>query len=433
LRVRSGVPPADPVAVPGRSERISLLRIVGEMNDYVDELLPPQRLIMTPGPASLDPRVYRALAAPIVGHMDPFFIGLMGEVQTLLRRAFQTENRVTFPISASGSGGIEASVVNPLEPNDEAIVCVNGTFSDRLAIIAERACATVHRVEVPMGRAVDPQDVLRAGKGRKIKLVGVCHGETSSGVITQIDGFRKVADELGALLVVDAVSTLGGVPINVDEQRIDICFSGTQKAISAPPGMAPITVNPRTEEVLRRRKTPVQSWYFDLTTTMNFWGKDRTYHHTPPISIVYALREALRILFEEGLEASWRRHRQNQQALIAGLEALGLKMFVPNAQDRLPTVTAVQVPGGVDDARTRHQLLEEFGIEIAGGIGALKGRIWRIGLMGYVSQMKHVLMFLAGLEKVLLEQGFRASGGAGVGAALHVYAQLEAVTTAPHK
>jgi alanine-glyoxylate transaminase / serine-glyoxylate transaminase / serine-pyruvate transaminase len=403
------------------------------MNEYIGELVPPRRLMMTPGPTSLDARVYRALATPIVGHMDPYFIQVMGEVQTLLRQAFQTDNRITFPISASGSGGIEASMVNPLELGDEAIVCVNGTFSDRMAIIAERTGAKVHRVEAPLGAAVDPADVLRAGKGRKIKLVGVCHGETSSGVITQIDGFRKVADELGALLVVDTVSTLGGVPIDVDRQRIDICFSGTQKAISAPPGMAPITVGPRAEEVLRHRKAPVQSWYFDLTTTMNFWGQDRTYHHTPPISIVYALREALRILFEEGLEASWRRHRQNQQALIAGLEALGVQMFVPNPDDRLPTVTAVRVPAGVDDARTRGQLLDEFGIEIAGGIGAMKGKIWRVGLLGYVSQSKYVLMFLAALEKVLLEQGYRAASGAGAGAALQVYAQREVVAGAPHK
>ncbi len=403
------------------------------MNDTIGELLPPARLIMTPGPMSLDARVLRALATPLVGHLDPYFISIMGDVQAMLRRAFQTENRITFPVSGSGSGGIEASMVNPLEPGDEAIICVNGTFSERMAMIAERAGAKVHRVEAPLGRAVDPEDVRRAGHGRKIKLVGLCHGETSSGVVTKLDGFRKAADELGALLVVDAVSTLGGVPLDVDGQRIDICFSGTQKAISAPPGMAPITVGPHAEEVLRNRKTPVQSWYFDLTATMNFWGKDRTYHHTPPISLVYALREALRILFEEGLEGSWRRHQQNQQAMIAGLEALGLEMFVANPADRLPTVTAVRVPSSVDDARARRQLLEEFGVEIAGGIGAMKGKIWRVGLMGYVSQMKHVLLFLAGLEKVLLEQGFGATAGAGVGAALHAYAQLEMVGATSHK
>ena len=401
------------------------------MTEQIGELLAPYRLMMTPGPCSIDPRVYRAMSTPLVGHMDPWFTEMIGEVQVLLRRAFQTENRVTFPISASGSGGIEAAVVNPLEPGDEAIVCVNGNFSERMAVIASRVPATtIHRVEAPWGRTVDPNDVRKAAKGRKIKFIGVCHGETSTGVISPIDDFRKVADEAGALLVVDAVATLCGTPLNVDRQRIDLCFSGTQKAISAPPGMSPITVGPRMEEVLRARKTPVQSWYFDLTTTMNFWGKDRTYHHTPPISIVFALREALRIVFEEGLEGSWQRHRQNQLALIVGLEALGVELFVPNPNDRLPTVTSVYVPKAVEDGRVRRQLLDEFGIEIAGGIGPLKGKIWRIGLMGYVSQAKHILFFLAALEKVLLDQGLSVSPGAGVGAAIRVYSHAEPATVA---
>ena len=397
------------------------------MTEQIGELLAPYRLMMTPGPCSIDPRVYRAMATPLVGHMDPWFTEMIGEVQVLLRRAFQTQNRVTFPISASGSGGIEAAVVNPLEPGDEAVVCVNGNFSERMAVIASRVPATtIHRVECPLGRVVDPDDVRKAAKGKRIKFIGVCHGETSTGVLSPIDDFRKVADEVGALLVVDAVATLCGAPLDVDRQRIDLCFSGTQKAISAPPGMAPITVGPRMEEVLRARKTPVQSWYFDLTTTMNFWGKDRTYHHTPPISIVFALREALRIVFEEGLEAGWARHRQNQQALIAGLEALGIELFVPNPKDRLPTVTSVFVPKGVEDLRARRQLLDEFGIEIAGGIGPLKGKIWRVGLMGYVSQAKHILFFLAALEKVLLDHGRGVSPGAGVGAAIRTYANAEA-------
>src|ERR1700692_1184827 len=395
------------------------------MTEQIGELLAPYRLMMTPGPCSIDPRVYRAMSTPRVGHMDPWFTAVLREVQVLLRRAFQTQNRVTFPISASGSGGIEAAVFNPLEPGDEAIICVNGNFFERMAVIASRTQSTIHRVEAPWGRTVDPDDVRKAAKGRKIKMIGVCHGETSTGVLTPLDDFRKVADEIGALLVVDAVATLAGVPLDVDRQRIDLCFSGSQKAISAPPGMSPITVGPRMEEVLRARKTPVQSWYFDLTTTMNFWGKDRTYHHTPPISIVFALREALRIVFEEGLEASWQRHRQNQLALIAGLEALGIELFVPNASDRLPTVTSVYVPKGVEDGRVRRQLLDEFGIEIAGGIGPLKGKIWRIGLMGDVSQAKHILFFLAALEKVLLDQGLSVSPGAGVGSAIRAYSHAE--------
>jgi alanine-glyoxylate transaminase / serine-glyoxylate transaminase / serine-pyruvate transaminase len=398
------------------------------------ELLAPSRLILTPGPSSLDPRVLRALSTPLVGHMDPWFIEMIGEVQTLLRQLFQTENRVTLPLSASGSGGIEASVVNVLEPGDEAIVCVNGTFSERMAVIASRIPGvTIHRVEAPLGRTVDPDDVRRAGKGRKIKFVGVCQGETSTGVLTRVDPFRKVADELGALLCVDAVASLGGVPLDVDEQRIDICFSGSQKAISAPPGMAPITVNTRTEQAIRERKTPVQSWYFDLTMVMDFWGKDRTYHHTPAVSLLFALREALRIVFEEGLAAGWRRHRENQLALMAGIEALGLDLFVPDPEDRLPTVTSVCIPDGKGDGRVRRQLLEEFGIEIAGGIGALKGKIWRIGLMGHTSQSKYVLMFLAALEKVLRDHDFGITPGAGVGAAVRSYAVAEPAGVAQRK
>ncbi len=388
------------------------------MSEYIGELLPPTRLMLTPGPSCMDPRVYRALATPLVGHLDPWFTVMMDDVQVLLRRVFRTENRLTFPISASGSGGIEAAVVNPLEEGDEAIVCVNGWFSERMAIIAERTPAKVHRIEAPYGRPVDPEEVRRVGKGRKIKFVGLAHGETSTGVVQALDDYRKVADELGALLVVDAVATLAGVPLDVGRQRIDICFSGSQKAISAPPGMAPITVNSRAEDLLRARKSKVQSWYFDLTTTMNYWGKERTYHHTPPISLIYGLREALRLVLEEGLEARWARHRQNQQALVAGLEAMGLEFFVPNPADRLITVTAVRVPEGIEDLKVRRQLLDEFNIEIAGGFGPIKGRIWRVGLMGYSSQFNNVLLFLAAFEKVLLEQGFPVPAGAGVGAAV---------------
>ena len=388
------------------------------MNEQIGELLPPARLMLTPGPSSMDPRVYRALATPLVGHLDPWFITMMNDLQVLLRRVFQTENRVTFPLSASGSGGIEAAVLNPLEEGDDAIVCVNGWFSERMAIIAERTPARVTRVEAPYGRAVDVEDVRRAAKGKKVKMIGLAHGETSSGVVHRLDDFRTVADEFGALLVVDAVATLAGIPLAIDRQRVDICFSGSQKAISAPPGMAPITVNARAEEVLRTRKTKVQSWYFDMSTAMNYWGKERLYHHTPPISLIYGLREALRIVVEEGLEARWERHRRNQQALVAGLEAMGLELFVSKPADRLMTVTSVRVPQGIDDVKLRRELLDQFNIEIAGGFGPVKGQIWRIGLMGYSSQRAHVLLLLAALEQVLLEQGFRVPAGAGVGAAV---------------
>jgi alanine-glyoxylate transaminase / serine-glyoxylate transaminase / serine-pyruvate transaminase len=388
----------------------------------IGELNPPDRLMLTPGPSSMDPRVYRALAAPLVGHLDPWFKGCMDDTQVLLRQIFQTENRLTMPLSASGSGGIEASVVNTLEEGDEAIICVNGVFSDRMAVIASHTPARVTKVEAPYGKAVDAEDVRRAGKGKKIKIVGLAQGETSSGVLTQIEPFRKVADELGALLVVDTVASLAAVPLHVDRERVDICFSGTQKAISAPPGMSPITVSPRAEEVFRTRKTKVQSWYFDLTTAMNYWGKERLYHHTPPVSLIYALREAMRIVMEEGLETRWERHRVNQLALIAGIEAMGLELLVKKPAERLPTVTAVMIPDGVDDAKVRNQLLDEFNIEIAGGLGPLKNKIWRVGLMGHCSQKPYVLLFLAALGKTLLDQGFRLPSGAGVAAAVHSYA-----------
>ncbi|MCL6481774.1 MAG: alanine--glyoxylate aminotransferase family protein [Firmicutes bacterium] len=403
------------------------------MANGIGELLPPPRLMLTPGPSNVDPRVYRALATPLVGHLDPWFTEMMGDVQGLLRQVFQTQNRVTFPISASGSGGIEAAVVNPLEPGDEAIICVNGTFSERMAIIAERTGARVMRVEAPYGRAVDPEDVRRAGKGRKVKLVGITHGESSTAVANDLNAFRRVADELEAILVVDTVSTLAGMPLDVDGQRLDICFSGSQKAISAPPGLAPITLNERVEQMLRARKTPVQSWYFDLTTTMNYWGKERTYHHTAPISLIFALREALRLVVEEGLSARWERHRQNQQALLAGIEAMGLEPFVETPAERMITVTAIKVPAGVDDRKVRQQLLDEFNIEIAGGFGPLKGKIWRVGLLGCSSTKNNVLLFLAAFEKVLLDQGCKVPAGAGVGAAVRSYAETSAVATGGKK
>jgi alanine-glyoxylate transaminase/serine-glyoxylate transaminase/serine-pyruvate transaminase len=398
------------------------------MMDPMEELRPPTRLMLTPGPSCISPRVYRAMATTLVGHVDPWFTEFMGGVQTLLRQVFQTQNNMTFPISASGTGGIETAVINTLEPGDEAIVCVNGLFSARMAEIAERTGAKIHRVPAPLGRTVDPEDVRRAGQGRKIKFVGLTHGETSTGVLTKLDPMRRVADELGALLIVDGVATLAGVPLDVDRQGLDIFFSGTQKAISGPPGMSPITVNARVEEMLRNRKTKVQSWYFDLTTVMNYWGKERTYHHTPPIPLIYGLHEALRIVLEEGLEASWERHRQNQAALIAGLEAMGIRLFVENAEDRLPTVTCIYIPSGIDGVKARGRLLNEFNIEISGGLGDVKSTTWRIGLMGYSSQRANVLLFLETLERVLLDQGMKLPIGAGIAAAAGSFAHAEPVT-----
>ena len=414
-------------------ERLCVWRIK-YMNSKIGELLPPTRLMLTPGPSNLHPRVYRAMATPLVGHLDPWFMEMMGDVQVMLRDVFQTQNRTTFPISASGSGGIEAAMLNPLEEGDEAIICVNGSFSERMAIIAERTPAKIIRVEAPYGRAVDLDDVRRAGKGKKIKLVGLAHGESSTSVASRLPDFRKVADELGALLVVDAVSTLAGMPVDVDGTNIDICFSGSQKALSAPPGMSPITLNARAEEVLRSRKTKVQSWYFDLTTTMNYWGKERTYHHTAPISLVFALREALRIVLEEGLEARWERHKQNQQALVAGLEAMGLAVVRCES-------------GRPHDYRDRHSRSAGRGrpqsahvncsmnstLKSAADLDPLKGKLWRVGLMGHNSQRGNVLLFLGAIEKILLEHGFKASPGAGVGAAVQSYLQSQAVAAGGRK
>src|SRR5260370_151609 len=371
-----------------------------------------------PGTSSIDPGVYRAMGTPLVGHMDPWFKGCMEETKILMRQIFRTDDRAPMRLMGEGSDGIEAWGLNSLEEGDEGIVAVNGVFSERMYEIATRASSKVVKVEAPYGKPVDAEDVRRAGKGKKIKIVGFAHGETSAGVITRIDAYRKVADELGALLIVDTVASLAAVPVDVDKQRIDICFSGSQKAISAPPGMSPITVSPAAEEVFRKRKTKVQSWYFDLTTAMNYWGKDRLYHHTPPISLIFALREAMRLVVEEGLEARWERHRVNQLALIAGIEAMGLELLVRNPADRLPTVTAVMIPGGIDDVKVRNQLLDEFNIEIAGGFGAVKGKIWRVGLMGYCSQKPFVLLFLAALDKCWLDHSLPVPSGAGVGAAI---------------
>ncbi len=329
-------------------------------------------------------------------------------------------------------------MVNALEPGDEAIVCINGAFSERMAIVASRISGvTIHRVEAPLGRTVDPDDVRRAGKGRKIKMVGVCHGETSTGVVTQLDEFRKVADELGALLIVDTVATLGGVPLDIDRQRVDICFSGSQKAISAPPGMSPITVSPQAEEVLRLRKTPVQSWYFDLTMVMNFWGTERTYHHTPPISLVFALREALRIVFEEGLEAGWSRHRQNQQALIAGIEALGLELFVSNPADRLPTVTSVRIPEGkggrgVSRRATAGTSSASKSPEASARLRERSGESKSDGIH-QPGEKSTFFCFSPRSRRCssIMVSAFRRE--AGVGAAVHVYSHAETATVAPRK
>lgn len=386
------------------------------MKNTPGELNHPARIMLGPGPSCMDPRVYRALLAPMLGHLDPDFIRIMEETQALLRRLFATENHLTFPVSATGSAGIETAMANTLEPGDTAVIAVAGFFSARMADMAARTGAEVIEVASEPGLPVDPKQVREAARGKKVKLLGLVHGETSTGVVHDLDAYRLLADELGALLVVDAVATCGGMPLRVDAQRLDICFTATQKCLSAPPGLAPFTAGPRAEEVFRARKSRVTSWFFDLSYIMKYWGGERTYHHTAPISMVYALREALRLVDEEGLEARWERHRRCHAALIAGLEALGLALLAA-PEHRMWTVTAVKVPPGVEEAKVRRRLMEEFNIEIAGGLGPLKGKIWRIGLMGYSCSEANVLLLLAALEKILTEEGFKLSPGAGVAAA----------------
>ncbi len=395
------------------------------MKEPVGELNHPARILLGPGPSCMDPRVYRALLAPMLGHLDPDFLHIMDETQRLLRRLFVTENKLTFPVSATGSAGMETAMSNCLEPGDTAAITVAGFFGARLADMAARTGAEVIELKSEPGLPVDPQQAREATRGKKVKVLGVTHGETATGVLHDLDAFRQVADECGALLAVDAVATAGGMPLRVDAQRLDVCFSCSQKCLSAPPGLAPFTANPQVEEVISRRRTRVPSWYFDLNYIMKYWGGERTYHHTAPISMIYALREALRILDEEGLEARWERHRRNQQALIAGFEAMGLGLLAAPGQ-RMWTVTSVKVPAGIDDRKLRGRLLEEFNIEIAGGLGPLKGRIWRVGLMGASCTGNNVLLLLAALDKILSDDGFRLSPGAGVAAASQIFSQSPA-------
>ncbi len=391
----------------------------------IGELTPPARILLGSGPSNVDPRVYRAMMAPVLGHMDPDFLRIMEETQTLLRRLFVTSNRLTFPVSGTGSAGMDTAMLNLLEPGDTAAVTVAGFFGARMADMAARTGAEVIELKAEPGLPVDPNQARVTLRGRKVKVLAITHGETSTGVLQDIDDFRQVADDCGALLVVDAVATAGGLPMRVDGQRIDVCFAGSQKCLSAPPGLAPFTAGANVEEAIRRRKSRVPSWYFDLNYIMQYWGSERTYHHTAPISMVYALREALRLVDEEGLEACWERHRRMQQALVAGLESMGLRMLAA-PEHRMVTVNAVKVPAGVEDMRVRQRLLKEFNIEIAGGLGTLKGKIWRIGLMGASCTETNVFLLLGALEKVLAEEGLRLPAGAGVAAAAQALTEAHA-------
>ncbi len=358
------------------------------------------RILLGPGPSTVHPRVLRAMAHPLVGHLDPQFIALMNEVQELLRYVFQTENRLTVPISGTGSAGMETALCNFIEPGDPVLIGVNGYFGERLCDMAGRYGAEVRRLERPWGEVFAVEDVEKALREKPAKIVALVHAETSTGAWQPMDGVAGVVHRYGGLLLIDCVTSLGGLPVTVDAWEVDIAYSGTQKCLSCPPGLAPLTVGPRALEVLRQRKTPVANWYLDLTMLEKYWGSERTYHHTAPISMNYALREALRLVQEEGLEQRFERHRAHAELLWEGLEALGLQMVVPLTH-RLPSLTTVEVPEGVDEVAIRQQLLKEYNIEIAGGLGIFKGRAWRIGLMGYSSRRENVLLLLAALERLL--------------------------------
>lgn len=359
------------------------------------------RYLMGPGPSDVHPRVLQAMSTPMIGHLDPQFIEIMDSVKEMLRWLFRTKNELTFPISATGSAGMETCFVNLLERGDEALVCVNGVFGERMCDNVERCGAKLVRVEAGWGEAIEPAAVKRALERSSPKLVAIVHAETSTGVLQPLEEIGKIVRDAGVLFLVDTVTSLGGVDVRVDDWGIDAVYSGTQKCISCPPGLSPVSFSDRAVKVSEGRKTKVQSWYLDLTMVRKYWeGKKRVYHHTAPVSMIYGLYEALRLIFEEGLEERFRRHQRNHEFLRSGLEEMGFE-FVVAPQYRLPMLNAVKIPDGVDDAIVRRRLLDEYNIEIGAGLGEFAGSVWRIGLMGCSSTEKHVDMLLAALRRIL--------------------------------
>ena len=376
---------------------------------------------MGPGPSDVAPAVLHAMSKPLLGHLDPAFLEIMNDIMEQLRILFNTKNALTMPMSGTGSAGMETAFVNVIEPGDVVVVGVKGVFGQRMVDVASRCGAEVIAVEAPMGEMIEPGQIKEAlSKHPKVKAVAIVHAETSTGVRQPLKEIAEMAKEHGALFIVDAVTSLGGIPVDVDEIGIDVCYSGTQKCISCPPGLAPISMNARAQKALHDRKTPVSSWYLDLTMVERYWGEERFYHHTAPISMSYALREALRIIAEEGLEARWARHELNANAFSAGCEAMGLDLFAQEGY-RLPSLVTLKVPEKVDDAKVRGHLLQRFNIEISGGLGPVKGQIWRGGLMGSNSNPKNILLALTALASALNAQGFKASASAALEAATAVY------------
>lgn len=363
-------------------------------------LHPSSRVLLGPGPSDVSPRVLAALGMPLLGHLDPEFVALMDETQAMLREVFRTTNRMTLAISGTGSAGMEAVVVNLIEPGDRMLVCVNGVFGGRMVDVATRAGAQVTQIERPYGEVFDPSEIEAAVKAHQPKVVGIVHAETSTGAWQPLEDIARICRDQGALIAVDTVTSLGGVPVEVDAWGLDAVYSGTQKCLSCPPGLAPVTFSAKAEDAIAKRKTKVQSWYLDMNMIRNYWGSDRVYHHTAPISMNYALREALALVLEEGVENRWARHMANHQVLKAGLEALGLR-YATNANHILPQLNCVKIPDGVDDLKVRQQLLRQWGIEIGGGLGPFKGKAWRIGLMGHSSRLANVTLVLSALEACL--------------------------------
>ncbi len=371
---------------------------------------PPPRLLMGPGPSDVAPSVLQAMSAPLLGHLDPVFVSMMDEIKAMLRAVFRTENPMTFPVSGTGSAGMEFCFVNLIEPGDEVIVGVNGVFGTRMVEVAERCGARVVRVEAPWGRIIEPEQIVAALKTCRPKVVAIVHAETSTGALTPVAEISRLAREAGALFLLDAVTSLGGCPVLIDEWGVDAVYSGTQKCLSCPPGLAPVSLSPRALEVARTRKRKVQSWYLDVNLLASYWGQERVYHHTAPISMNYALHEALRLVLVEGLEARWKRHQENHEALVRGLSALGLRLSAQEGH-RLWQLNAVTVPEGVDEAAVRQRLLKDYHIEIGAGLGPLKGKVWRIGLMGETSSPAKVRRCLEALGAILESMGWRGQSG----------------------
>ncbi|MCE7964023.1 MAG: alanine--glyoxylate aminotransferase family protein [Nitrospira sp. NTP2] len=391
---------------------------------HYEDFTPPSRLLLGPGPSLVHQRVLTALSQPLIGHLDPLFLKMMNEVQTLLRDTFRTKNEFTVALSGTGSSGMEAVVANLIEPGDRALVGLNGLFGSRLAAMVERAGGTPVPIEAPWGTPISVDRLAEhLSRSAPVKAVLLVHAETSTGAWQPLDGVAALCRSHDALLIVDAVTSLGGVPVEVDAWGVDACYSGTQKCLSCPPGLAPLTLSPRAVAALRARRTPCRSWYLDLSLIADYWADERrTYHHTAPISMLYALREALRIVHEEGLPKRFARHQQASHALLAGLETLGLHPLPP-ADHRLPMLNCVTLPDHVEDAVVRTQLLTDYGIEIGGGLGPLRGRVWRIGLMGESCRQAHVLTLLRALEEIFVGRGWLSRPGQAVQAALNIYSR----------